>query len=121
MIILMSALLLLAIVPLSASADSSYNATVPGGKAVKLAEEPIYLGSTVKGTQTKLYSTGSIGAQYYITNSVGETVDSKICYCSGNIELDFSTKALGETLSLWVKNLYTGTYDAFKLVGTWFD
>lgn len=115
------ALLCIAFGPLSVSADSNYNATVQPGKAVKLAEEPIWLGTTVQGTQSKVFSSGNIGVQYSVQDNSGNPIDSRIIYGDHPVDLEFDTKALGETLSLWAKNLYNSALDTVKLVGTWFD
>ena len=113
-------LLSFTMVPLAASADSSYNKTIQPGEKVKLAEEPIWLGTTVKGTQTPVYSTGNSGVQYIVQNNNGTIIGQQTVY-NFNVNVGIDTKALGVTLSLWGKNIYSGAKDAIKVIGTWFD
>lgn len=108
------------VIPLAASADGNFNATIQPGEKVKLAEEPIWLGTTVTGTQSPVYSTGNCGVQYIVQNNNGTIIGQQTNY-NYNFSFNIDTKALGETLSLWGKNVYTGAKDVVKTIGKWLD
>lgn len=120
-LILSTALLLsLSIMPNGASADSSFNKTIQPGQTQWLAEESIWLGTTVQGSQRPVYSGGNSGVIYIVKDSKGATVGQNVNY-ELNFSINIDTKALGETLSLWGKNVYKGAKDAVKVVGKWLD
>ncbi|MEK3977312.1 hypothetical protein MKZ20_21905 [Psychrobacillus sp. FSL K6-2684] len=108
--------------PFGAAADSNYNATIQPGDSTRLAQEVIWADAHLTGSQNSVYSTGNCGVNYYVTNNSGTIQDSEIVY--GNkttVTVNFDLGAIGETLTLWGKNIYNGARDAVKVIGTWFD
>lgn len=123
--IIVSALLLgFAFTPIgidSASADTSYNTTVNPGEKKKLASESVWADAQVVGLQAKVYSSSTVSATYYVYDDAGRLISQKTYYGETEVNFEVDANALGETISLWVKNLRTGINDLFKAVGTLLD
>ncbi|KOS61636.1 hypothetical protein FJQ98_25230 [Lysinibacillus agricola] len=122
--ILTAALLITGVfaLPTGAFADSNYNATVQPGEKAKLATESMWLSNYVQGSQNSVYANGNCGVTYIITDSNNNTKGQKTVYGNDNsVNITFDLGSLGETLTLWGKNIYNGARDAVKLIGKWLD
>lgn len=105
----------------TASADTSYNTTVKPGEKKKVAEESIWADAEIVGFQTKVYSSSTITATYYSYDASGRLISQETFYNETEVKVVVDANALGENISVWIKNLRSGINDIVKAWGTLID